>query len=42
MDAPPLLVHAAMVRPAERDQIARIGRAAVVPVEDVVPVSPQM
>jgi len=42
VDAPPLLVYRAMVRPAQGDQIVELGRTALRPVDDVVPVNPQM
>jgi hypothetical protein len=41
VDAPPLLVHAAVMRPAQRDEIVHGGFAAVAPVHQVVPVNPQ-
>ena len=42
VDAPPLLVHRAVVRPAQGDEILELGGPAVRPVNDVVPVNPQM
>ena len=42
MNAPTLLVHRAVVRPAQGDQIVELGWTAVRPVDDVVPVGPQM
>jgi hypothetical protein len=42
VDAPTLLVHRAMVRPAQGDEIVELGGTAVRPVDDVVAVNPQM
>jgi len=42
VDAPPLLMHGAMVWPAQRHQVVERGRPIVDPVNDVVPVNPQM
>jgi hypothetical protein len=39
VDAPTLLVHRAAVRPAQGNQVGHIGRAAVAPVHQVVPVN---
>jgi len=40
VNAPTLLVHRAMVRPAQGEQIVELGRTAIRPVDDVVPVNP--
>jgi hypothetical protein len=40
VDAPALLMHTAVVRPAQGDQIVELGLTAVGPVEDVVGVNP--
>jgi hypothetical protein len=42
VDAPTLLVHCAMVRPAQGDQVRKLSGTAVRPVDDVVAVNPQM
>jgi hypothetical protein len=42
LDAPTLLVDRAMVRPAQGGQVVELGGTAVRPVDDVVPVNPQM
>src|ERR1700687_2263748 len=41
VDAPTLLVHAAVVRPAEGDQIVELSWTAVRPVDDVVAIDPR-
>jgi hypothetical protein len=41
VEAPPLLVHRAMVRPAQGDQVGELGGTAVRPVDDVMPCGPQ-
>jgi hypothetical protein len=40
--APSLLVHRAVVRPAQGDEVVELGGTTVRPVDDVVPVNPQM
>ena len=41
VDAPPLLVHRAVVRPAQRNQVVDLGGTAVRPVDDVVTIRPR-
>ena len=41
VDAPTLLVHRAVVRPAQGDQVVELGGTAVRPVDDVVAVGPR-
>jgi hypothetical protein len=42
MDAPTLLVHHAVMPPAQGDEVLELGGTAVRPVDDVVPFNPQM
>ena len=41
MEAPTLLMHRAVVRPAQGDQVVEFGWAAVRPVDDVVAIGPR-
>jgi hypothetical protein len=42
VDAPPLLMHRAVMPPAQGDQVVELGGTTVRPVDDVMPVNPQM
>jgi hypothetical protein len=42
VNTPALFMHAAVMRTAQGHQVRELGRPAVRPVDDVVPVNPQM
>ena len=41
VQAPPLLVHASVMHPAQRNQVLELGRPAIRPVNDVVAIRPR-